>query len=488
MNITDLSVHDLSLKIKNRELSCVEVTRAFLDASSSDAYQVKAFIRTYAEEALETARSLDQQIQRGDACGVLTGIPIAIKDNMCIKGKLTTCASKILQKYRAPYDATVIERIQAAGGIIIGQTNMDEFAMGSSNETSCYGPTANPWDNRRIPGGSSGGSAAAVAARQAALALGSDTGGSIRQPAALCGVVGLKPTYGRVSRYGLVAFASSLDQIGPFAQDVSDAALLFQVIMGHDMRDSTSINRPCETCVPLAPLSLQDFRIGVPVEYFQEGIDPDVEKKIKEAIALLEQAGARIVSIHLPHTEYAVATYYIIATAEASANLARYDGVKYGFRAPQYNNLLDMYIQSRSQGFGAEVRRRIILGTYVLSAGYYDAYYLKAQQVRTLLRQDFENAYKQCDVILTPTSPTPAFKKGEKMQDPLQMYLSDIYTIAVNLAGLPAVSVPCGLSSEHLPIGMQIIGNHFDEQLILRLGYTYEQLSGICRLKPAGLA
>jgi aspartyl-tRNA(Asn)/glutamyl-tRNA(Gln) amidotransferase subunit A len=407
--------------------------------------------------------------------GVLSGIPVAIKDNICVKGQLTTCASKILAGFKPPYDATVIEKLKNAGAILFGKTNMDEFAFGSSCENSCYYPTRNPWDINRIPGGSSGGSAAAVAADEVTMALGSDTGGSIRQPASLCGVVGLKPTYGRVSRYGLIAFASSLDQIGPITKDVSDSALLMNVIAGHDERDTTSADMPVPDYTKSLVKDVKGLKIGVPKEYFIEGIDPEVKSAIEKAIKILTDLGAKCEEVSLPHTEYAVSVYYIVATAEASSNLGRFDGIRYGKRAGENLSMIDMVAATRGEGFGAEAKRRIILGTFALSSGYYDAYYLKAQKVRTLIKNDFDQAFKKVDCIITPTSPTAAFKVGEKMSDPLSMYLSDIFTISVNLAGIPAMSVPCGFTKGNLPIGMQIMAKPFDEETIFRTAFTYEQ-------------
>jgi aspartyl-tRNA(Asn)/glutamyl-tRNA(Gln) amidotransferase subunit A len=409
------------------------------------------------------------------ASGRLAGIPVLIKDNICVKGEETTCASRILAGFRPPYDATVVRKLKDAGASLIGKANMDEFAFGSSCETSCYGPTRNPWDLDRIPGGSSGGSAAAVAADETILALGSDTGGSIRQPAALCGVVGLKPTYGRVSRYGLIAFASSLDQIGPLAKDVEDAALLLGVIAGHDGMDSTSVDMPVPDYKKSLVKDVKGLRVGVPKEYFIKGIDPDVESAVREAIGALKGLGAKIVDIGLPHTGYAVAAYYIVGPAEASSNLGRFDGVQYGLRSKDARDVVGMFTRTRSEGFGSEAKRRILLGTYCLSTGYYDAYYLKAQKVRTKIREDFEKAFKSCDVIATPTAPTPAFRIGEKANDPLGMYLSDVFTIPANLAGIPAISVPCGLSRDALPIGLQIMAKPFDEETIFRAAFTFEQ-------------
>lgn len=407
--------------------------------------------------------------------GKLAGMPVLIKDNICVKDEETTCASRILAGFRPPYDATVVRKLKDAGALLIGKANMDEFAFGSSCETSCYGPTRNPWALDRIPGGSSGGSAAAVAADETILALGSDTGGSIRQPAALCGVVGLKPTYGRVSRYGLIAFASSLDQIGPITKDVEDAALTLSVIAGYDEMDSTSVDIPVPDYKKSLVKNVKGLRIGVPKEYFVSGIDVVVEEAVKKAVGVLRDLGATVVEISLPHTEYAVATYYIVGPAEASSNLARFDGVQYGHRAKDSKHLIEMYIKTRSEGFGNEAKRRVLLGTYCLSTGYYDAYYLKAQKVRTKIREDFDNAFKSCDIIVTPTSPTPAFKIGEKSNDPLSMYLSDIFTIPANMAGIPAISVPCGFSADGLPIGLQMMAKPFDEETIFRAAYTFEQ-------------
>jgi aspartyl-tRNA(Asn)/glutamyl-tRNA(Gln) amidotransferase subunit A len=399
---------------------------------------------------------------------------LALKDLICAQGERTTCASRILENFVAPYDATVTERLKAAGAVIVGKTNMDEFAMGSSNENSYFRPTKNPWDIARVPGGSSGGSAAAVSAQECLGALGSDTGGSIRQPASFCGVTGLKPTYGRVSRFGLVAFASSLDQIGPMTQTAADSALLLNVIGGHDPRDSTSADVPLPDFMQALDRDVHGMKMGVPKEYFTSGIDPEVEKSVQTAIAKLESLGMEKVEVSLPHTEYAVACYYILACAEASANLSRYDGVKYGYRSEHADNLMDMYTNTREEGFGEEVKRRILLGTFVLSSGYYDAYYLKGQKARTLIKQDFEEAYKKCDVMAGPIAPVPAFKLGEKLDDPLQMYLSDIFTISANLAGIPAMSVPCGLSKDNLPIGLQLMGNHFDEATLLNVAHQYQ--------------
>jgi aspartyl-tRNA(Asn)/glutamyl-tRNA(Gln) amidotransferase subunit A len=451
------------------------VNESVLDRIQSVDDRVKAYISVTGREiAMDAAAEADKRRKAGDA-STLLGIPLAVKDNMCTEGIKTTCASKILANFIPPYDATVVQKLKQAGSVICGKPNMDEFAMGSSTENSGFFITRNPWDLERIPGGSSGGSAAAVAAGECIAALGSDTGGSIRQPAACCGVVGLKPTYGRVSRYGLVAFASSLDQIGPITKDVTDAAILMNVIAGHDPKDSTSANIAVPDFTAALKKDVKGMKVGIPREYFIEGMDPDVEKAVREAVKTLEGLGATVREVALPHTAYAVATYYILATSEASSNLARYDGVKYGVRAEGAKDLLDMYMKSRSQGFGPEVKRRIMLGTYALSAGYYDAYYKKGQQARTLIKRDFDDAFKSVDIIATPTAPTAAFKIGEKSADPLQMYLSDIFTISVNLAGIPGISIPCGFTKNSLPIGLQLLGRHFDEESILHASFAYEQ-------------
>ncbi|GAB6182581.1 Asp-tRNA(Asn)/Glu-tRNA(Gln) amidotransferase subunit GatA [Thermodesulfovibrio hydrogeniphilus] len=444
--------------------------------------KVKAYITLTVEKAYEMAKDAEDAIFNGKQ-KLLTGIPIAVKDNICTKGIRTTCASNILYNFHPPYESTVTSKLLSQKYVMLGKTNMDEFAMGSSTENSAFHKTRNPWDLERVPGGSSGGSAAAVAADECIAALGSDTGGSIRQPASFCGVVGLKPTYGRVSRFGLVAFASSLDQIGPITKCVADSAIMMNVIAGYDPMDSTSAPIEASDFTELLGKDVKGIKIGIPKEYFIEGMDKDVEIKIQDAIKQLESLGCIPVEISLPNTEYAVATYYIVATSEASSNLARYDGVKYGLRAPG-KDLLEMYMKTRSKGFGAEVKRRIMLGTYSLSAGYYDAYYKKALQVRTLIKRDFETAFENVDYIITPTAPSPAFKIGEKIDDPLQMYLSDIFTISVNLAGVPAISIPCGFSENGLPIGLQIIGRPFDEVGILQLAYAYEQSTTWHKMKP----
>ena len=474
MDLFSLTVNELSGLLAKGETTSKAVTESVLGRIKSVDNKVQAYITLTGEAALAQADKADKDRKAGKASPVL-GIPIAIKDNMCTAGTRTTCASKILGNFIPPYDATVVSRLGSAGTVMPGKVNMDEFAMGSSTENSGFFATKNPWDLARIPGGSSGGSAAAVAAGECIAALGSDTGGSIRQPAACCGVVGLKPTYGRVSRFGLVAFASSLDQIGPLTKDVTDSAIIMNAIAGHDPRDSTSADIPVPDFTKSLVKDLKGMRVGIPKEYFIEGMDPEVDKAVRDAVKTLEGLGAKVVDVTLPHTGYAVATYYILATSEASSNLARYDGVKYGFRAEGAKDLLDQYMKSRSQGFGPEVKRRIMLGTYALSAGYYDAFYKKGQQVRTLIKRDFDEAFKQADIIATPTAPTAAFKIGEKSSDPLQMYLSDIFTISVNLAGIPGISIPCGFTKGNLPIGLQLLGRHFDEASVLRAAFAYEQ-------------
>jgi aspartyl-tRNA(Asn)/glutamyl-tRNA(Gln) amidotransferase subunit A len=475
MELYDRTIHDLHDMLVKGETTSRAITESVLGRIKAVDGKVKAYISVTEDVAYKQAAEADKRIKTGDTASPLLGIPIAVKDNMCTDGIKTTCASKILANFVPPYDATVVRNLKQAGFVLCGKPNMDEFAMGSSTENSGYFITKNPWDLERIPGGSSGGSAAAVAAGECIGSLGSDTGGSIRQPAACCGVVGLKPTYGRVSRYGLVAFASSLDQIGPITKDVRDQALMMNVIAGHDPKDSTSAAIPVPDFTSALKKDVKGLRVGMPKEYFIDGMDPEIDKAVKEAVKTLEGLGAKIVNISLPHTDYAIATYYILATSEASSNLARYDGVKYGLRAAAPKDLMDMYMKTRDQGFGPEVKRRIMLGTYALSAGYYEAYYKKGQQARTLIKQDFDEAFKTVDVIATPTAPTAAFKIGEKSADPLQMYLSDIFTISVNLAGIPGVSLPCGFTANKLPIGLQLLGRHFDEASILHAAYAYEQ-------------
>jgi aspartyl-tRNA(Asn)/glutamyl-tRNA(Gln) amidotransferase subunit A len=484
MKIYKLTIHQLHQLLVKKEVTSREATEALYQRIQEVDGKIKAYLMLTQEEAFRQADQVDGKIARGEEIGDLAGIPIGIKDILCTKGIRTTCGSKILQGYVPFYDGTVVRRLKEREAVFLGKLNMDEFAMGSSTENSGFQITRNPWDLERIPGGSSGGSAAAVAADECIAALGTDTGGSIRQPAFCCGVVGMKPTYGRVSRYGLVAFASSLDQIGPITKDVEDCAILMNAISGYDPCDSTSVNVEAPDYKHSLIRDVRGIRIGIPDEYFIKGMDPDVEKAVREAIGLFEKWGAKAQRISLPHTEYAVAVYYIICTAEASSNLARYDGVKYGHRSKGFKDLMEMYTRTRAEGFGQEVKRRIILGTYVLSAGYYEAYYRKASQVRTLMRRDFEEAFEKVDVIVTPTAPTPAFRIGEKVKDPLQMYLSDIYTIPVNLAGIPAISIPCGFNHENLPIGLQIMGKHFDEGKLLRVAYTFEQNTDFHLRKP----
>ncbi|MFH1778245.1 MAG: Asp-tRNA(Asn)/Glu-tRNA(Gln) amidotransferase subunit GatA [Candidatus Omnitrophota bacterium] len=476
MDRLGLTIHELQSLIKDGKTTPGEIVEDLYQKVNKIDKEICAYVhidRTFVNAQLDNLKH-----------GPLFGVPVSIKDNICVNGQLTTCASKILQGFYPPYDATVIRRLKDAGAIIFEKTNMDEFAFGSSCETSCYGPTHNPWDVKRAPGGSSGGSAACVAVDEAICALGSDTGGSIRQPAALCGVVGLKPTYGRVSRYGLIAFASSLDQIGPVTKDVRDAAILLKVIAGRDPLDATTAGVPVpDYCQALIP-DVYGMKIGVPREFFIQGIDPEVEKNVRNALAMFKKLGASCEEISLPHTEYAVAVYYIIASSEASSNLARFDGVQYGYRT-KFKTLSEMYMKTRKEALGPEAKRRILLGTYSLSSGYYDAYYLKAQKVRTLMRDDFNQVFKTYNCIITPTSPTAAFKLGEKTNDPLKMYLSDIYTISANLAGMPAISIPAGFTSNNLPVGLQIIARPFDEETLLKAAYTYEQNTSWHKRKPA---
>jgi aspartyl-tRNA(Asn)/glutamyl-tRNA(Gln) amidotransferase subunit A len=482
-------IHQLSIKklrdlIQSKEASVTEITQSFLDRIGQCDDKIKAFLTVEQESALEKAARLDRQLASGESKnGLLTGVPLAIKDNIVTQGVRTTCASRILENYIPPYDATVVSKLKESGAILLGKTNCDEFAMGSSTENSAFFPTRNPWDLERVPGGSSGGSAAAVAAGAAPGALGSDTGGSIRQPAAFCGTVGLKPTYGRVSRYGLVAFASSLDQIGPVGNSVSDVALLLQAIAGLDPRDSTSSSRPVEDYLNEMEKEVKGLKIGVPREWFGSGLDPQIEQSLRVAIQKLEGLGCSVLEVSMPQTEYAISTYYIVAPAEASSNLARYDGVKYGHRSADQKDLESMFKSTRSEGFGEEVKRRIMIGTYVLSAGYYDAYFLKAGQVRTLLRNDYLEAFKKVDFLVGPTTPSLPFKIGEKRTDPLQMYLMDIYTVTANLAGIPGLSLPCGFSQEGLPIGLQIQAPYFQEARLLNLAHALERELAVKRPK-----
>jgi len=469
-----LSAHDLHSKLLAREVSADDVAQAALDRARDIDAQVGAYNTLMADQALAKAKDIDARLAAGKPVGALAGVPVAIKDNICTRGVRTTCSSRILENFVAPYNAAVAERLDHADAIPIGKTNLDEFAMGSTTENSGFRPTKNPWDLSRTPGGSSGGSAAAVAAREATLALGSDTGGSIRQPAAFCGVVGLKPTYGRVSRYGLVAFASSLDQIGTFARDVRDTAMLLGVIAGHDPRDATSADDPVPDYLAELDGGARGVRIGVPREYLARGVEPSVEKAVRSAADVYRELGAEIRDVSLPHAEYAIATYYIVATAEASSNLARYDGVHYGHRTADDVDIVDMYSRSRAEGFGAEVKRRIMLGTFALSSGYYEAYYLKALKARALIKQDFDEAWKQVDVVLGPVAPTVAFRLGEMLDDPLAMYLSDIYTISANLAGIPGISINCGQGESGMPVGLQLMAKPFDEPTLLRLARAFE--------------
>jgi len=480
MQLHKLTAHQLIDLFREKKTSPKGVALDLIERINKLNSKVNALCLVDKQDVIRQCEALEKNPNKGR----LSGIPVVIKDNICAQDQNTTCSSKILKGFKPPYDATVVSKLKAEGAIILAKANMDEFAFGSSCETSCYGATHNPWNLGRIPGGSSGGSAAAVAADETILAIGSDTGGSIRQPASLCGVVGLKPTYGRVSRYGLIAFASSLDQIGPFAKDVHDAALLLSVIAGYDPMDSTSAKAQVPDYTKSLKADVKGLKIGIPKEYFAEGLDPEVREAIENALNVLKNLGAKVKEISLPHTEYAVADYYILATAEASSNLARFDGVQYGHRSDKASDLIDMYFKTKGEGFGEEAKRRIILGTYALSSGYYDAYYLRAQKVRRLIRQDFDRAFSDVDCIVTPTSPTVAFKIGERMDNPLAMYLSDIYTISVNLAGLPAISVPCGLNSEGLPIGLQIITRAFDEETMFRASYAFEQSTEHHKQKP----
>jgi aspartyl-tRNA(Asn)/glutamyl-tRNA(Gln) amidotransferase subunit A len=461
--------------LSRREISSEALTHEFLQAIRQRDPHVRAFLHVEESGALEQARSVDARRQRGEPLGPLAGMPVALKDLLCERGQPTTCASKMLCNYRPPYDAHVVSRLRQADAVLIGRTNMDEFAMGSSTENSAFQITRNPWNLERIPGGSSGGSAAAVAACETPLALGSDTGGSIRQPAALCGVVGLKPTYGRVSRFGLVAFASSLDQIGPFSHDVTDTALLLEVIAGHDPRDSTCINWPVPPFHKSVEQAVQPLTLGIAREHFDEGLDAEVERSIRAALKVYESLGAKIEEVSLPHSKYAVATYYVVATAEASSNLARYDGVHFSHRSTEHADLIDMYCRSRGEGFGAEVKRRIMLGTYALSSGYKDAYYVQALKVRRLIHDDFDKVFARCDALVGPTFPTAAYPLGERSNNPLAMYLADIYTISANLAGLPGISIPCGFTKAGLPIGLQILAKPFEEEKLLRIARMFER-------------
>ena len=475
MNITELTVHELQEKLKNKELTITEINEAYIKQIKEREPEVQAFITELIEEGMEQAKKIQERINNGEKLGNFAGIPIGIKDIICTKGIKTTCASKMLENFVAPYDATVMNKINAEEMINLGKLNMDEFAMGSSTEHSYFKKTRNPWDLSRVPGGSSGGSAAAVAANMVPWSLGTDTGGSIRQPASLCGIVGLKPTYGLVSRYGVIAYASSLDQVGVFTKDVQDCAMLLNVIAGHDEMDSTSVEVGLKDYTKSLQKDIKGLKIGVPKEFYGEGINPEVRASVEAAVAKYKEMGAEVEEFSLDISQYALATYYIISCAEASSNLGRYDGIRYTYRSPEAKTLKEIFKKSRSEAFGAEVKRRIILGTYVLSSGYYDAYYKKAQQVRTLIMNQFNEAFEKYDVLITPTSPTTAFGIGAKTTNPLEMYMADICTVSINVAGLPGISIPCGVDSQGLPIGMQIIGNKFDEEKILKAAYAYEQ-------------
>jgi aspartyl-tRNA(Asn)/glutamyl-tRNA(Gln) amidotransferase subunit A len=475
VDLIELTATELVEKLNRREVRAVDVTVSFLKAIRERDKNLRAFLHVDESAAMKQAEAIDATRERGEPIGKLTGVPVAVKDIFCTAGVRTTCGSKILENFVPPYDAHVIARLRAEDGVVIGKTNMDEFAMGSSTENSGYQVTGNPWDPSRVPGGSSGGSAAAVAACMAPLALGTDTGGSIRQPAALCGIVGMKPTYGRVSRFGVVAFASSLDQVGPLGHNVRDAALLLEVVAGHDRRDSTSVDRPVPLYSRTIDEPIRPLTIGVAREHFALGLDAEVERAVREAIKVYKDQGAKVVDISLPASPYSVAVYYLVATAEASSNLARYDGVHYGHRSRVHKDLIEMYSRSRGEGFGAEVKRRIMLGTYALSSGYKDAYYVKALKVRRLIKEDFDRAFEKCDVVMGPTSPTAAFKAGEKVDDPLAMYLNDIYTIAAPLAGIAGISIPCGFNKAGLPIGLHLTGAPFEEEKLLRVARMYER-------------
>lgn len=483
MELHKLKAHEIKELINKKEVKIEEVTVSFLNRIESTDEKLGAYLYVAKEEALKNAKELDGKIAKGEALGALGGVPVGIKDNISVKGMQNTCASKILEGYKAPFDAHVIEKLKKEDAIVLGKLNMDEFAMGSSNENSAYKPAKNPWDLKRVPGGSSGGAAAAVAGLETPLTLGSETGGSVRQPASLCGIVGLKPTYGRISRYGLVAFGSTLDQIGTFGRDVEDCALITQHISGFDYRDSTTAEVPVQDYSKSLNRDIRGKRIGIPKEYFGEGLKADVRKAVMEAVDVLKENGAVVEECSLPLSDYALAAYYIISSAEASSNLARFDGIRYGHRAKEFKDAVDIYYNSKSEGFGKEVKRRIMLGTYVLSAGYYDAYYKKALKVRNLIKQDFQRIFKEFDAIISPTSPTTAFKIGEKSGDVLSMYLSDIYTVPVNIAGIPAISVPCGMV-DGLPVGLQFMGDYFKEDVLFNLAYSYEQSTKWHKMMP----
>ena len=475
MDITNLTVHELKEKLDKKETTISEINKAYVERIKEKEPEVNAFVTVLAEDALKKAQEVEKKVNNGEIKTPLAGIPIGIKDNICTKGVKTTCSSKMLENFTSPYDATVMEKINSENLITLGKLNMDEFAMGASTEYSAFKKTCNPWDLNKVPGGSSGGSAAAVAAGLVPWALVSDSGGSVRQLASFCGVVGLKPTYGLISRYGLVAFASSLDQIGPITKDVKDSAMLLNIIAGHDEKDTTSLNIEKKDYTKALKNDVKGLRIGIPKEYFGEGINKEVKEALEKAIEEYKAMGAIVEECSIPIAEYALATYYIIACAEASSNLGRFDGIRYGYRTSNFKNLRDIFINSRTEGFGKEVKRRIILGTYVLSSGYYDAYYKKAQQVRTLVKKEFDKAFEKYDILITPTAPTVAFDIGKRSNNPLEMYLADICTVSINIAGLPGISIPCGVDSEGMPIGMQIVGKHFAEETILNAAYTYEQ-------------
>ena len=487
MELYQKTIHEINDLLDQKEVTVTEVTQAVVNRINAVEKATDAYLSLQTEAALEAAQGLDAELSGRAPRTPLEGIPYGLKDNMCTKGILTTCASKMLYNFNPPYNAEVYDRLSENGGILLGKTNMDEFAMGSSTENSAYKKTRNPWDLNKVPGGSSGGSAVAVAADTAFYTLGSDTGGSIRQPASFCGVVGMKPTYGLVSRYGLVAFASSLDQIGPFTKDVEDCALVLNAIVGHDAKDSTSLNLEKIDYTQNLKQGVKGLKIGVAKEFFGEGLQPEVRKSLEDAIAIYKTLGASIVDVSFQHLDYALSAYYMISSAEASSNLARYDGIRYGFRAEEYSDLVDLYKKTRSQGFGDEVKRRIMLGTYALSSGYYDAYYKKAMQVRTIIKADFDQVFGGCDVLLTPTAPTTAFGIGEKTSNPLEMYLTDIYTVPVNIAGIPGVSIPCGLDNSGMPIGMQLLGPILSEETLLKVAWAFEHESGLTNLKaPLG--
>ena len=484
LTFNQLTLEEITRLIKERKISVYEAINDVFNQIERIDNKINAFLYLNRENALKQANHIDKQIKNGEKIPILSGVALTVKDILAVEGMETTCGSKILKGFKPPYDATVIRALKETGAIIIGKANMDEFAMGSSTENSAFATTHNPWDLERVPGGSSGGSAAAVAADETHIALGTDTGGSIRQPASFCGIVGLKPTYGRVSRYGLIAYASSLDQIGPLTKNVKDSAWVMNIICGQDKRDSTSAKLEVPDYLESCREGIEGLKIGIPREYFVEGLDREIKSAIENALKRFEKMGAKIEEVSLPHTEYSLPTYYLIATAEASSNLARYDGVQYGYRTKDFTDLSTLYKKTRTEGFGSEVKRRIMLGTYALSTGYYDDYYLKAQKVRTLIKRDFDKAFKDFDVLITPTAPTPAFKLGEKLNDPLTMYLSDIYTIPINLAGIPAISINCGYTKKNLPIGLQIIGKSFDEGTIIRAAYNFEKNSGVKKKKP----